>query len=193
MDSRIVDSGSDIKTIYKGIKNAWKWQWLEKCVEGDMISKHIRKLNVAGIVRCILSAKDISYRIGAFKSIHHHTSKKIHTSKSKTKIFSSIAPAPQWSNKVAPIPLNFRFIPNTITKILICIHKLKMQSTSLNYESGGGGTDIAGETYHSCFYSFSFLSYRTNCFGIGKPLETELCCELYQSWTVLCGLEGRIW
>jgi len=80
MDGYIVDSKSDIKTIDKRMKNAWNWQWLEKCADRYMVSTHIRKLNIAGIARCILCAKAINYGNGCFTSIQQHMSKKIHTS-----------------------------------------------------------------------------------------------------------------
>ena len=48
----IVERGKgpeQIRTIDKGIKNAWKWDWLEKDVDGVSLAEIIRKLDRAGI------------------------------------------------------------------------------------------------------------------------------------------------
>jgi hypothetical protein len=37
MASRIIDRDFDTKSIDKGLKNVWKWEWLERKVEGDFV------------------------------------------------------------------------------------------------------------------------------------------------------------
>ncbi|XP_053390209.1 prion-like-(Q/N-rich) domain-bearing protein 25 [Mercenaria mercenaria] len=39
MASRIVDRDFDTKSLDKGLRNGWKWEWLEKKVDGELIGQ----------------------------------------------------------------------------------------------------------------------------------------------------------
>jgi histidinol phosphatase-like enzyme len=56
MARRILDRDGTItpKEIDKGIKNIWKWAWLEREVCGELVSRHIRKLSEKGKAFCTL-------------------------------------------------------------------------------------------------------------------------------------------
>jgi hypothetical protein len=69
---------SDVRAIDKGLRNCWKWEWLEKVVNNEPISKYIRKLNLKGIALCQLCNKQISYAGRGWKSLEQHLTKKIH-------------------------------------------------------------------------------------------------------------------
>jgi hypothetical protein len=40
----VVDHGFDTKTLDKGLKSVWKWEWLEKKVGEELIGRFIRKI-----------------------------------------------------------------------------------------------------------------------------------------------------
>ena len=56
MARRIIDRNGTItpKEIDKGIKNIWKWEWLEREVCGELVSRHIQKLGEKGKAFCTL-------------------------------------------------------------------------------------------------------------------------------------------
>jgi hypothetical protein len=59
--SRVVDRDFDAKKAdYKGLKNSWKWEWLEKKVGDELISEFIRKINSKGLAFCE-RCQDINY------------------------------------------------------------------------------------------------------------------------------------
>jgi hypothetical protein len=61
MASRVVDRDFDAKKAdYKGLKNSWKWEWLEKKVGDELISEFIRKINSKGLAFCE-RCQDINY------------------------------------------------------------------------------------------------------------------------------------
>lgn len=78
MANRVVDREEDVKAIDNGVKNAWRWCWLEKMVEGDYVRHFIRKIRAPGLARCELCSKDISYGSRGFKNIEQHMLKKLH-------------------------------------------------------------------------------------------------------------------
>ena len=60
----IVERGKgpeQIRTIDKGIKNAWKWDWLEKDVDGVSLAENIRKLDRPGMAYCTVCQREINY------------------------------------------------------------------------------------------------------------------------------------
>ena len=38
----------------KGVKNCWKWEWLERSVDGNSVGQFIRKIDCRGVARCQL-------------------------------------------------------------------------------------------------------------------------------------------
>ena len=77
--AKVVQRGDgNVKEIDNGLRNIWKWEWLEKRVGGEMISKYIRKLNIKGVALCDLCNKHISYAGRGWKSLEQHMTKKLH-------------------------------------------------------------------------------------------------------------------
>ena len=48
----------DTKTLENGLKNVWKWEWLEKKVGEELIGWFIRKMKTRGHAYCELCNKD---------------------------------------------------------------------------------------------------------------------------------------
>jgi hypothetical protein len=79
MSAEVVQRGdSDVKVIDKGIKNTFKWEWLEKKVNDEFVSKYIRKINIKGVALCSVCNKRISYAGRGWKSLEQHLKKKLH-------------------------------------------------------------------------------------------------------------------
>ena len=57
-----VDRTSDLKEIEKGVKNKFKWSWLEeKDDNGDFLSGYIRKLQDSGYCYCLICDHKLNY------------------------------------------------------------------------------------------------------------------------------------
>lgn len=55
MDEEIVErsENTNFKELDKGVRNKWKWSWLEKKDEnGDFISEYTRKIKKPGLAIC---------------------------------------------------------------------------------------------------------------------------------------------
>jgi macrodomain Ter protein organizer (MatP/YcbG family) len=62
MSSRVVvDRDFNTKTLDKGLKSVWKWEWLEKKVREELIDRFIRKIKIRGHAYCELCNKNINY------------------------------------------------------------------------------------------------------------------------------------
>ncbi|GBO37155.1 hypothetical protein AVEN_114755-1 [Araneus ventricosus] len=51
----------DMRMINKGIKNPWRWEWLEKKVESIHLNECIRKLNKCSACYCVVCGKELMY------------------------------------------------------------------------------------------------------------------------------------
>ncbi|KAJ8287290.1 hypothetical protein GJAV_G00049850 [Gymnothorax javanicus] len=78
-----VDRSSDVKLIDKGVKNVWRWEWVERSVEGELVGKHIRKIKAPGLALCELCMKEINYSGRGWRSLQQHLFKKVHKQKAK--------------------------------------------------------------------------------------------------------------
>ena len=59
MSSRVVIYRDfNTKTLPKGLKNVWKWEWLEKKVGEELIGRCIPKIKTRGHAYCELCNKD---------------------------------------------------------------------------------------------------------------------------------------
>ena len=71
-----VDRTADNDTVEKGVKNRWKWKWLEeKDANGIFLSDYIRKIKKPGFARCTICMCELKYASGGKK-----LSKKFHAS-----------------------------------------------------------------------------------------------------------------
>lgn len=59
--SRIVIRDFDTKKVDKGLKNVWKWEWLERKVGDELVGRFIRKIHSRGIAFSELCSKEINY------------------------------------------------------------------------------------------------------------------------------------
>lgn len=82
---RIVDRDCDTKKVDKGLKNTWKWEWLERKVGDELVGRFLRKLNSRGIAFCELCSKNISYSTSGWKALQQHILKKVHIENKKIK------------------------------------------------------------------------------------------------------------
>jgi len=79
-----VDRKADIKEIEKGIKNKFKWTWLEeKDKDGYFLSDYVRKLNTAGQAKCIICNEIIKYASSGKKAVLGHGNTENHRRRRK--------------------------------------------------------------------------------------------------------------
>jgi len=78
MASNVVERDFDTKLLDRGLKNVWKWEWLERKVDKELVGRFIRKINVKGVAHCNLCRKDINYASRGWKSLEQHLQKKVH-------------------------------------------------------------------------------------------------------------------
>lgn len=64
--------------VDKGMKNGWKWEWLERSVEGTQLGQFMRKLNVPGVALCSICQSEINYSGRGWNSLGQHVKKKKH-------------------------------------------------------------------------------------------------------------------
>ena len=89
-----VDRKMNVKEIDKGVKNKFNWKWLEsKDGNGDFLSSYIRKINVAGKVRCIVCGVILTYGSSGVKAIHNHCNSEAHRKSKKIRDGNQSLPA----------------------------------------------------------------------------------------------------
>ena len=70
---------SNIKEIEKGVKNIFRWEWLqENDCNDSFLSDYIRKVDLPGKVVCTICKALISYQSGGKKDVKNHAKKKEH-------------------------------------------------------------------------------------------------------------------
>ena len=78
-DRKIIERGSsDCSEIDNGVKNAWRWEWMETTIEGIPLSSCIRKLNQNGKATCIWCNTDVKYGSAGKKAIIKHVTRETH-------------------------------------------------------------------------------------------------------------------
>lgn len=88
MATKVVNRQENAKLLVdKGLKNPWKWEWLEKNVDGEPVRRFIRKLDMRGLAKCELCNKNINYGGRGWRSLEQHMLKKLH--RDNLKIVSS--------------------------------------------------------------------------------------------------------
>lgn len=48
--------------IKNGIKNPWRWEWLERKVLGTYLQEYIRKLAAPGVAYCTVCTQELYYK-----------------------------------------------------------------------------------------------------------------------------------
>lgn len=68
-----------------GVKNPWKWTWLEKKMYDVPLSEVIRKLDGKGLAYCIICRKEINYSNRGAIALQDHVSSGKHQSAVKAR------------------------------------------------------------------------------------------------------------
>lgn len=58
--------------ISKGLKNPWRWDWLEKNVNGVYVREVIRKLRSCGKAYCLICAQELLYGSRGLNALTKH-------------------------------------------------------------------------------------------------------------------------
>ncbi|GBM81714.1 hypothetical protein AVEN_92835-1 [Araneus ventricosus] len=69
---------ADIRTIDSGLKNPWRWDWLEKSVNGVYVREVIRKLRSCGVAYCLVCSKELIYGSRGFSALAKHMESRKH-------------------------------------------------------------------------------------------------------------------
>lgn len=72
------ESVDDIKALEEGVKNHWRWEWLEKNVNGIFLRETIRKLKGAGMAYCTLCHRELMYGSRGLVALVDHVKAKKH-------------------------------------------------------------------------------------------------------------------
>ena len=64
-----------------GIKNPWKWHWLDRTHQNRRIGEVVRKLQAPGMTYCTLCRKEINYRNRGLIALDQHVKTAIHADK----------------------------------------------------------------------------------------------------------------
>ncbi|GBM36397.1 hypothetical protein AVEN_234788-1 [Araneus ventricosus] len=70
----------DVRDIDKGVKNPWKWDWLEKEINGTFLHETIRKLDRCGVAYCLACKKELIYGSRGFIALTDHIKSRKHAS-----------------------------------------------------------------------------------------------------------------
>lgn len=62
----------DIRAIDNGLKNPWRWNWLEKNVNGVYVREVIRKLRSCGVAYCLVCTKELLYGSRGLSALTKH-------------------------------------------------------------------------------------------------------------------------
>ena len=85
---------SNLKEIDLGIKNCFRWGWLEeKDSNGHYLSDYIRKINIPGKVACTYCNVLLSYKSGGKKDLKNHAKNKKHLEVIKLKKTNTTLPS----------------------------------------------------------------------------------------------------
>lgn len=78
---RSLDDKTDVRAIDAGIKNPWRWNWLENKVEDVYYLKDfVRKINKPGVAYCTICCKELLYGSRGFAALKSHTTSSKHKS-----------------------------------------------------------------------------------------------------------------
>lgn len=85
---------TNLKEIDVGIKNCFRWGWLEeKDSNGHYLSDYIRKINIPGKVSCTYCNSLLSYKSGGKKDLKNHAKNKKHMEVIKLKKTNTTLPS----------------------------------------------------------------------------------------------------
>ena len=85
---------SSIKELEKGIKNCFRWEWLEeKDINEQYLSDYIRKVNITGKVLCTYCNTLLSYKSSGKKDLKNHAKNKTHNEVIKLRKTNTVLPS----------------------------------------------------------------------------------------------------
>lgn len=85
-----------VRDIDKEAKNPWRWEWLEKQVEGIYLREFIRKLSKCGGCYCIVCNKELAYGSRGFVALADHVKSAKHKSFLQIRKEHSALPGKLW-------------------------------------------------------------------------------------------------
>lgn len=65
-------SNVNVRNIDKGLKNVWRWEWLDRQVDEVYLRECIRKIKSPGTAYCIVCRKEIYYKSRGCVAIVDH-------------------------------------------------------------------------------------------------------------------------
>lgn len=89
-----VNRSDNVNAIDAGVKNRFRWQWLEsKDDAGQFLSDYIRKLDVAGVAKCIICDDKIKYASSGKKALVCHGNSQMHQKRKKERDSNQTLPS----------------------------------------------------------------------------------------------------
>ena len=79
---KFLENNSSVSTVDKGVRNSWKWHWLDDvCEKGKSFGSWCKKLDVPGKCYCTVCAKIIVYGSAGKKALKFHANQSDHVSR----------------------------------------------------------------------------------------------------------------
>lgn len=95
--------GEDVKHIDKGIKNKWRWAWLEDLgVDGKPFSSWCQKLPQPGVCYCTLCRKKLVYGTSGKKMLPRHEQDAFHKAAARSVQYTSRLPGASATADIPP-------------------------------------------------------------------------------------------
>ena len=116
MPEHFLDHSSDLKVVESGVRNKFKWTWLEeKDVNNDFLSESVRKLAHPGVAFCIYCQQRLDYGGRGKSFIKKHSESASHkrkrnavkTTQSLPAVFQATASLERGETPAIPNPLPY--------------------------------------------------------------------------------------
>lgn len=81
---KFIDQSSDITQLEENVRNAFKWEWLERLdTNDDRIQLWCKKINSSGQAYCVWCNSQLKYGSEGFKALTHHSKTLMHVKNAK--------------------------------------------------------------------------------------------------------------
>ena len=98
-----VQRGANLKEIEKGVKNVFRWSWLEEKDGNDCyLSDYLRKIDLPGKIFCNVCDTILSYKGGGKKDLKAHALKSKHKDNLKLRKTNTVLPSTFFAPKQTP-------------------------------------------------------------------------------------------
>ena len=85
-DSKIASRDDDVEKIDKGVKNAFRWEWLQVEIDGSVLGEFIRKVKVPGKYLCEWCGDVNSYASRGLSALRSHVTTSKHLEKKRIRV-----------------------------------------------------------------------------------------------------------